>query len=521
MARASSRKTTATAEPTRSRRSKVVEEEPKAKRRSRKTEVAVSSRNIVEEARATFNPYANIDTTLDAIERAVGLSDSYMDKSVKRLSTGVLALDIILGGGITAGWYTNFGQEQSCKSTAAVTILAAALNTNVPIISYFDFEGSAEPNYLENILHTMGVSSDIKSIFGVRDEKTGEYIVKPRVRYRSEGIAEKFFDFLHQLEKKLPDKKKIGDSWYYIYESKTLDGKIHKANAAIVGDRYDKSYFKKTGLYRIPAPDGSLQALILVDSYPAMLPEKQDADDAGEAMAVQARMFSSQLKRVKGRMKGKRIAVIGINQLRLRPAVMMGNPEYEACGEALKLYSDVRLRFASRALSGVSKFIGEKVTGTGQIESERSLTSKTGEDQYRYIHVRAHKNKLSRPYLEMYLRLWITDAKGNAQGFDPVFDTFQYLKFTGQLIGRRSKMLLQLKGNEATKRINWHDFKALILGKPAVVKEMCAAIGMKPVHLRKKCFAQVASGLGTELYVNYTLNGGSKNAEEDEEPESD
>ena len=49
--------------------------------------------------------------------------------------------DLVLGGGITAGWYTNFGQEQCCKTTDAVQILISALNSNVPILGYYDYEG--------------------------------------------------------------------------------------------------------------------------------------------------------------------------------------------------------------------------------------------------------------------------------------------------------------------------------------------------------------------------------------------
>ena len=40
----------------------------------------------------------------------------------------------------------------------------------------------------------------------------------------------------------------------------------------------------ETGNYRVPAPDGKLQAVILVDSYPAMLPEKLDVDDPNGAL---------------------------------------------------------------------------------------------------------------------------------------------------------------------------------------------------------------------------------------------
>lgn len=478
---------------------------------------ARSRKPVKEAAEKSFNPYAKLDSTLDAIEKHIGLTDSGLASGERRMSTGLLMNDLILGGGITAGWYTNFGQEQTCKTTNAVTMLVSAINSDVPVIGYWDFEGSATPEYIENIMRNMGVKGDIKSIFGVKD-KAGNWLIPPRVRYRSEAVAEKFFDYLAQLERKLPDKKLIGEDWYYIYEGKTPDGKLNKAAAAIVGDHYDKDYYRKTGNYRVPAPDGSLQAVVLVDSYPAMLPEKQDVDDPNSAIGVQARMFSEQLKRVKGKMRAKRIAVLGINQLRLKPMVMMGNPEYETGGEALKLFSDVRLKHSSRALSAVSKVINETVRGEGQIEEEKSVTYKNGVDHYRYINVRAHKNKLSRPYLEAWLRLWITDGKGNAQGFDPVFDTFLYLKSTGQLSGKRSKMLLKFKGNEATKTLGWYDFKTLIIGDRSEAKAIYQAIGMKPCNLRAKCFDQVGSGVGIDLFNQNEIDKRGAKAEKDDVP---
>lgn len=509
-----SRKSSAEKAPPRSRKKADVEEAPAKRSRSKKGD---DDGEAVKKP-SGFNPYANIDTTLDNIEKHIGLTDSGMSSGERRMSTGLLMNDIVLGGGVTAGWYTNFGQEQTCKTTNAVTMLISAINTDVPIIGYWDFEGSATPEYIENIMRNMGVKADVKSIFGVKN-KDGSWAIPPRVRYRSEAVAEKFFDYLAQIERKLPDKKKIGDEWYYIYEGKHLvKGKmtIHKANAAIVGDHYDKDYYRKTGNYRIPAPDGSLQAVVLVDSYPAMLPERLDVDDPNSSVGAQARMFSEQLKRVKGKMRAKRVAVLGINQLRLKPMVMMGNPEYETGGEALKLFSDVRLKHTSRALSAISKVIGETVKGEGQIEEEPSIHYKHGVDNYRYINVRAHKNKLSRPYLEAWLRLWITDGKGNAQGFDPVFDTWMYLRSTGQLEGSRKKMTLLFKGNEATKSIGWLDFKRLIIGDRADAKGIYQAIGMKPCNLREKCFAQVSSGKGIDLFNENEINKRGRKSEKAE-----
>ena len=499
---------TVTEEPTaRKSRKTIIEEEAPVAKRTRKSSAAEQPS---EEAPAYFDPYANIDATLDNIEKKAGISENTLDKSEGRMSSGNLCLDIVLGGGYTAGWYTNFGQEQCCKTTEAVSVLVSAINHNVPIIAYYDFEGSASPEYIENIMRNMGLKADVKSIFGVKNRE-GEYLIKPRVRYRSEAIAEKFFDFVAGLERKLPDKKKIGEQWYYIYENT-------KENQKLLAGKYDKAYFSKTNLFRVPAPDGSLQAMILVDSYPAMLPENKDVDDPNGAIASQARMFSEQLQRVKGRVRSKRIAILGINQLRLRP-MTMGNPEYEPCGEALKLYSDVRLRHASRAISAapyITASILAKAKKNGGIEMEKSVQHK-GEDSYRYIQVRAHKNKLSRPYLEAWLRLWITNPKGEAQGFDPVYDTFAYLKLTGQVDGKRDKMRIKLKSGknliEAKKHIDWYEFKQLILGDKRTIKEVCEEMGMKPTMIRDFCFKQMASGVGIDLFNDAQAGGDEDDGE--------
>lgn len=433
-----------------------------------------------------FQPYGDIDKFLDSIELRVDLSDTTLNKNEGRMSTGLLMIDLILGGGLTAGWYTNFGMEQSCKSTAAMTILTASLKQNVPIIYYCDYEGSSDPVYIENMMRMLGVSGDITSIFGIKD-KDGNYIQRPRVRYRDPAVAEQFFNLVAALERKLPDKRYINGEWFYIYEDS-------KDNRKLVGDKYSEKYFKVHGRLKVPAPDGGLQALIVVDSYPAMLPESMDVDDPSGAMAVQARMFSKELQRVKGKMKSKRLAILGVNQLRTNPGARFGNPEYEPGGNALKTFSDVRLRFSSRAISGVPE-----ATGKGAVETEDSVLM-DGEDVYRYTNVRAHKNKLGGIQAgECFLRLWTSDPEGKAWGFDPVYDTYEYLKITGQVEGRRKKMKLKLKGNEANRPIGWLTFKSLILGRKKRIKKICKKIGMKPVMIRTVCFKQIRLGKGAEM----------------------
>lgn len=458
---------------------------------------------------AYFNPMIGIDDVLDDIEKDYGLSGASLGQAEDRLSTGTLALDVILGGGLVPGWYTFFGGEQSCKSTGASWLMISALYSEVPVISMWDFEGSSSSEYIENMMEVNGIDMPIEQVFGIRDAKTSKWAVPPRVRYYSEGIAEKFFDYLAKLERMLPDKLLINDKWYYVYDGKTSEGKIHKANAARVGKQYDVKYFKKTGKFRVEAPDGNLQALVIVDSYPAMLSEKQDVDDPGSAMAMQARMFSEQLKRVKGRMRSKRICVVGVNQLRKAPMVAYGNPEYEPCGESLKFYSDVRLRMQPRVLNSAP---GMTKSDKGMILEEKSILG--GVDKYRMIHVRAHKNKLSVPNMDGWLRLWIEDANGAARGFDPVWDTWRYLVDTGQATGKRNAIRLEIKNREAKKVLTWMEFKTLVLGTRSDMKEIYKRIGVKPFDIRAWCKAQLADGNGLEKIFEVKRKGIKEEKEE-------
>ena len=311
-----------------------------------------------------FNPYADIDDVMDDIEKSYGLMSSGMDKHEKRLSTGLLVLDLIMGKGIAGGgWYTIYGGESCCKSTVASTIVAHSVNSAVPIVQMWDYEGSSEPNYLENILMTQGVKVPVEEIFGIRNPQTSQWAIKPRVRYYSESIAEKFFDAVAKLQRYLPDKIKVGDDYFYVYNHT-------KDNIASFKGKYDKAFYQKSGKIRVPAQDSLPQALLIVDSYPAMLPEGQDVDDPGSAMAMQARMFSEQIKRIKGKMKSKRITVVGMNQLRDKPMVMYGSPVYEPCGQAVKFYC-MGINTLVQTSSGMLY--------PNEIEGEKELPSVLGE----------------------------------------------------------------------------------------------------------------------------------------------
>lgn len=471
------------------------EEADKQPKPSKKEKVAKEPKQTKKELAAAaapfFDPYVALDDDLTALEKQFDFAAMSLDKDEARISTGMLQYDLILGGGLVGGgWYTFFGPEQSCKSTTAMTVLAAIMKfTSFKGRGFlFDYEGSTDATYVENIMKAMGVQGDISDVFGLRDNE-GEYSKVPRVRMYAPQSGEAFFDYVHKLIKKLPDKIKMGSEYYFVYKNT-------RENQQLCKGQYDKKYFKKYNKFKLLAENGDPQAIVLCDSFPAMLPAAQDEDEDSNALALQARMFSDGIKRVKGSFRRKRLIVLGVNQLRLKPMVKYGTPEYEPCGEALKFFSDVRLRN-----SGVSI-----PHGKGQLEEEPSIIVSGGTDQYRYIKTKAHKNKLSTPYLDATTRLCIKNANGDATGFCPTWDTYNYLLSTGQVQGNRAKMKfsedmkMPLAG---VKALTWMEFKMLIEGTPKEIKKLCKDLGVKPVRLRSWAFKQCGSGKGPALHHDY------------------
>lgn len=456
--------------------------------------VSTSSKKRKESNKASFDISSIYTESVDTISRRQGFESSSLE-AAPAMSTGLLAMDLMLGGGIRPAWYTCSGAEQSCKTTSALTIMAAAIKAKIPMISLADYEGSTNNSlpYVASILRGTGVKIKLDQVFGKKDESTGKWIVHPIVRYRAETVGEKFFDYLSEILRILPDKKCINKKWWFVFE----DNKINKAK---VGEHADINMARKygKGLW-IPAPNGDLQALFLVDSYPAMNPSANDEEDANNGLALQARMFSKHIPRVKGRLAQKMVAIVGINQIRAVPMAMYGPKEQEPGGQALRFYSDARIKNTARA-SGMP--LWPKTFNDGRFEIEKSITGE-GHDQYRYIHSKAIKNKLWTPQREAWYRLWHEDAKGEARGFDPFFDTVFYLRQTGQLTGKARKALtLKLEGlGETKKPTDWFTLKQWILGDKDMMTQVSKKLGFAPMSLRAFCFKQIATGIGEKLFI--------------------
>lgn len=459
-----------------------------------------------------FDIRAFYQQTMDDVTRKQGLSSDPLE-DVKAMSTGWLMLDLMFGGGIRPAMFTFAGDEQTAKTTLALTILAQAIKTALPMIAFWDYEGSTKNSrpYIANILRTAGVTHSVDQIFGKVDKSTGEILIRPMVSYFATGVGEEFFNWLADIERRFPDKKFVGNKWWLVYEdtkeNRAKVGAYHNANAA---KRYGK------GLW-IEAPDGNLQGLVVLDAWSAMNPSSNDDQEADNSLGVLARFFSKHLVRIKARLAPKMIAVIGMNHLADIPMAMYGPKQKEKGGNDLRAKSDVRIWNFKRAINTSVPFNPTADKDEG-VEIEQSVTTK-GKDRYTYIQSKNIKNKLSLPRRKVWFRLWTEDGNGDARGFDPFFDTMCYLRETGQLIGNvRKKLTLALDGVDVPEPVtNWMELKTWVLGSKEQKIEICKALGIaKPFDLRSFCFKQMTNGRAEAMYIAHK-NGTARDSEAEDD----
>lgn len=439
-----------------------------------------------------FDIMSMVSDSMDTIAKRQGFEASGLDTSPP-MTSGMLAVDLITEGGIRPSMITASAQEQAAKTTLALTVMGSAIKQNIPLIAFIDYEGSTKnsKNYVHSILKGQGINLTIDQVFGKKD-KEGSWITPPRVRYRSEVILERFYAFLSEVLRELPDKKFVENKWWLVYDEKN---KRHKAK---VQEFVDVKMTKKygNGLW-VEAPDDKIQGIVFVDSYTAMNPEAKDQEDISNQLSVKASAFSKQLERIKGRMVAKMVTVYGLNHLRDNPMAMFGPKETEKGGKALQQFSDMRLRQTSRSLSAAPF---SPKPGKDFNEIERSVEF-DGFDRYRYVAVKTIKNKLGGiPNQETFIRIWIQDGSGTARGLCPVFDTLQYLKDTGQLSGTRKGFKIALDGiGKFRGSMTWEDLKLWVLGSKDDMIKMSKKAGVKPMSLRAFCFKQIDNKTAFDL----------------------
>lgn len=145
----------------------------------------------------------------------------------------------------------------------------------------------------------------------------------------------------------------------------------------------DPQYAKKIGVdvenLLVSQPDSGEQALeitetlvrsnavdvIVVDSVAALVPRAEIEGEMGDAhVGLQARLMSQALRKLTSAISKSKVAVIFINQIRMKIGVMYGNPETTPGGNALKFYASVRMDIRRVGqIEGASTDNGKELTG--------------------------------------------------------------------------------------------------------------------------------------------------------------
>lgn len=501
------KKSKVTKEPKTSKKSKA----PKVGKKSKADKLAKTgkkSKKVAAPKAVAFSPdYGDI---LDTVERRFKISNNLNDRFKWSFTSGSLVVDMMLGGGYVAGgMYTMAGGEQSAKSTTIMNFLARCVQMpeekQPRVIMYYDAEGSFDQGYFGNMVGAKK-KSQISLLFGTRDNK-GKWIgAPPRIRYYPEGRGEATLQAINSFLKKLPDMEQLDDRWWYVYENT-------KDNRAASKGEYDKGLFSKYNKFYLPVETYAPQAVIVVDSWPSLIPERMDDEDSGSGLGAAARMFAENLPMVKGKCRRKNVILMGVNQLRDKP-MAMGDPRYEPGGNALKFLSDVRIWNTSRVIP--KDLMGSSVSG--QVHEEPSVSG-SGVDHYRYVHLQPKKNKLSTPGIQGWMRVWVSDENGEGRGIDQAFDVFYFLRMTGQLTGNARKLVVEMDKGHVKFKGTMLDIKRLVLSTGTDRDKAFKKLGMKKsTDLWKYCRRQIESGRAKELMVEHNKRkAAAKGDDEDDE----
>ena len=269
---------------------------------------------------------------IDTIERSVGIDTTNLVQTgyvQNAVHTGVLMYDFVVGGGVAPGRFSILpGREGSGKSTIIDNLAAVCTLQGVPIY-WFDAEAALDPNYVGRIFARYGLK--FQDMLGVRDPKTGNWVLPPRIRYSQDSIGEHVFKTIHSICKMLPIVRQRPQDgvWFKFLETKGRPGRWVEDERA-----------------------GKPQFLFLIDSWPALLTEAMDENHDRSPMAEQARMFASYIRLIKAPVSQRNCMMMSVNQIRQKPGVTHG------C-----LHSDVVVPLVDGRSLTMREIVDQKVEG--------------------------------------------------------------------------------------------------------------------------------------------------------------
>lgn len=389
--------------------------------------------------------FAEMSSLIDKVEQSTGIATSTLTAAgfIKNaISSGCLMYDFVCGGGVAPGRFSiSPGREGSGKSTLVNFLAATCVLQGTPIY-WFDAESALSPDYVSKIFGKFGLK--FNELLGVRDmANKAKWMVPPIIRYSDDSIGEHVFNTMHGLLKCLPTVRQDQDGhWWKLVVSKTKKEWVEDER------------------------NGKPQYLFIVDSWPALLPEALDENPDKIPMAMQARMFSDNIKLVKSLLGQKNCVLFSTNQLRLNPGVRMGDPTYEPGGQALQFYSDNRTR-----VMRISPNTAGVPSGSGAKYSEEAGLN-GGNDQYIYSKIQNTKNKAFAPYRESMFRIRFLKDGAPGDGICETWDCLSLLQATGQCLVRGNTLTMHVRPDkekgrdnpifEEGQRLNRTQFKELV-----------------------------------------------------------
>ena len=326
-----------------------------------------------------FHPAVAVTNALQVVKDLSCITLTQAKRVEGVVSSGSVALDLILGGGYPRGRFaTIFGPEGCGKSTYLQELAGSCQKPNITVVHY-DYEGGSDPVYMTNqgIDLERSIELPLHEVDAVK--KSMQLVDYPNYFYCQPTFGEQAYRHILTTLKHLPD----------------------------VED------------------EGPPRIVFIVDSFTAMASEETD-DETGQArLAPDARMHSALLRLIRPKLRLKGAFLMGSNQMRTAIG-QWGNPQQEAGGAALRYYPDQKIMVTRRkmerdktdvdVLPNTLRTIKNKVyvphkilEGVGIVLGrgiDKALDTRVFLQKLGYLHLRKGKSIIETPKYETKALSW-------------------------------------------------------------------------------------------------------------------
>jgi len=378
------------------------------------------------------------------------------------ISTGVLCMDLLLGGGHLPGRFTYFyGPTGSCKSTMLFHTIREATKKDIKV-AFVDSEASTDPVYLAKL----GI--DLDRIKGSRNKQG--WVDKPILLHHYPHNVDSAFEWMHEVLSAMDDKimmedPKLGMRYFLIEKEYKYSNSWRSITDGLKAKKI------------IEVEEATPQLFILVDSL-RMVPKITAEDVKNKQPAQLAKALHRGFSMIKSLLGQKMVNLVATNHLTTNPLDKY-NKESQPGGEAVKFYPDNKIRLE------VNRFKSRIVT--------ENHVSGDGYDRYSTGRAYIEKNKGGTSHREMEYRIWLDEQGEPGRGICPVYDAYQYLTCTNQLElvdEKRGTFKITLDGYQ-TDPLTYSEFKIWMLTRE------------ESKSLKIDCQAQFKTGVAQDLYYEY------------------